>query len=64
MSACPKKPLGAGKRGQTNTLRPRNLEEEEEEQREEQKYSENLTGEAGQTAREIGISRAGQCLGT
>ena len=45
-------------RGLTSTLRPRNLEKETQHDGR-AKYSENLTGQAGQTTREIGNSLAG-----
>ena len=52
-------PKEATGRRLTSTLRPRNLEEEEIQHEERAKYSENLTGQAGQTISEIRNSLAG-----
>ena len=52
-------PKDAAGPGLTSTLLPRNLEEETQQHKEQRKYSENLTGQAGQTTSEIGNSLAG-----
>ena len=54
-----RRPKEAAGRGLTNTLLPRNLEEEEARHEKQRKYSENFTGQAEQTTSEIGNSLVG-----
>ena len=52
-------PKEAAGPGLTSTLLPPNLEEETQQHEKQRTYSENLTGQAGQTTSDIGNSMAG-----